>query len=106
MLIKFVLIGIGMVLGDIFMKNWSNYSYDLRGVGLIYLIVALLFYSVSLTYYGLQLRSTNFSIATILPIVINILIVLLITVFYYHEPLSAKQWLGVLLGFCAILLLR
>lgn len=106
MLIKFVIIGIGMVLGDILMKNWSNHSYELRGVSLIYLISALLFYSASLTYYGLQLRSTNFGIATILPIVINILIVLLITVFYYHEPLSTKQWVGVFLGFFAIFLLR
>lgn len=106
MLAKFILIGIGMVMGDVFMKNWSNHFYDLRGVGLVYLISALLFYSASLTYYGLQLRSTNFGIATILPIVINILIVLLITIFYYQEPLSIKQWLGVFLGFCAIFLLR
>lgn len=106
MLIKFILIGIGMVIGDVFMKIWSNQQYSLNGLGLVYVTSALIVYSASLTYYGLQLRTTNFSIATILPIVINILIVLLITFFYYHEPLSIKQWIGVLLGFCAVILLR
>ncbi len=106
MLIKFILIGIGMALGGVFMKNWANQQYSLQGIGLLFLSSALLSYSASLTYYGLQLRSTNFSIATILPIVINILIVLLITISYYHEPLSIKQWTGVLLGFCAIALLH
>jgi drug/metabolite transporter (DMT)-like permease len=106
MLLKFVLIGIGMVFGDVLMKNWANQLYSMQGSGLLYLVGALFIYSVSLTYYGLQLRSTNFSIATILPIIINILIVLLITIFYYHEPLSSKQWLGVFLGFCAVILLR
>ncbi len=106
MLIKFIFIGIGMVLGDLLMKNWSNHLYELRGVGLTYFLAALLMYSVSLTYYGLQLRSTNFSVATILPIIINIVIVLLITLFYYHEPLTIKQWAGVFLGVCAIFLLR
>jgi hypothetical protein len=81
MLIKFILIGIGMVFGDVLMKNWANQLYSLHGSGLLYLVCALLSYSVSLTYYGLQLRSTNFSIATILPIVINLLVILLITIF-------------------------
>lgn len=94
-----------MALGDVFMKSWANQQYSLQNSGLLFLLGALVTYSASLTYYGLQLRSTNFSIATILPIVINILIVLLLTISYYHEPLSTKQLIGGFLGFCAVVLL-
>lgn len=106
MVIKFILIGFGMALGDVLMKSWANNQYSLQGNSLLFLGGAILTYAASLTYYGLQLRVTNFSVATILPIIINVLIILLITIFYYHEPLSFKQWVGALLGMCAVVLLN
>ncbi len=88
------------------MKSWANYQYSLQGVGLVIFLSAVGAYVTSLTYYGLQLRITNFSVATILPIVTNALVILMITLFYYHQPLSIKQWLGAFLGMCAVVLLR
>lgn len=103
MIIKFVLIGFGMVTGDFFMKLWSNYGYQLHGKALIFYFSAILTYIISLTYYGKQLHNTNFSIATTLPIIINILFVALITIFYYKEPLSINALIGTALALIAVL---
>ncbi len=106
MLIKFIFIGLAYTLGDVFMKTWSNHQYALSGIGLVIFIASIVSYTTGFIYYGLQLRTTNFGVATLLPIVINVLIILLLTVFYYHEPLSLKQWTGALLGVAAIVLLH
>lgn len=102
MLIKFIIIGFGMVAGDFFMKLWSNHEYSLRGMALLFYISAILVYVTSLTYYGKQLHNTNFSIATTLPIIINILLVAMITVFYYKEPLSINALVGTVLALVAV----
>ncbi len=103
MIIKFIIIGFGMVVGDFFMKLWSNQGYLLRGTALLFYISAVLIYIASLTYYGKQLHNTNFSIATTLPIIINILFVALITIFYYKEPLSINALIGTVLSLVAVL---
>jgi drug/metabolite transporter (DMT)-like permease len=106
MIIKFIFIGFAYTLGDVFMKTWSNQQYALSGLGLVVFIASMLSYMTGFVYYGLQLRTTNFGIATLLPIVINVLIILLLTIFYYHEPLTLKQWVGASLGILAVILLR
>lgn len=88
------------------MKVWSNQNYSFAGSGLFTFVAALFIYGAGFVYYGLQLRTSNFGVATLLPIVINILLVLLLTVFFYHEPLSSKQWVGALLGIAAVILLH
>lgn len=105
MLINFILIGLGMVLGDIFMKTWANQNFSLHGTALLIYALALVSYIVSLTFYGLQLRENNFSIATTLPIIINVLIVAIATVIYYKEPLSAKAIIGILFAVAAVIFL-
>lgn len=92
-----------MVMGDFFMKLWSNHGYALRGTALFFYVSAVFVYVASLTYYGKQLQSTNFSIATTLPIIINILFVALITAFYYKEPLSINALIGTALALAAVL---
>lgn len=106
MFVKFLLVGIAFTVGDVLMKVWSNQNYSFVGTGLLTFLVALLIYGAGFVYYGLQLRTSNFGVATLLPIVINILLVLMLTVFYYHEPLSTKQWVGALLGTAAVVLLH
>ena len=106
MLFKFALIGLAFTIGDVLMKNWANQNYSFAGAGLATFVTALFIYSAGFVYYGLQLRASNFSIATLLPIIINILFVLLLTAFYYQEALSFKQWIGALLGITAVVLLH
>jgi uncharacterized protein (DUF486 family) len=102
MILKFILIGLGMVLGDLLMKTWSNYNYSLQGLSLIIYLSALLTYGTALTYYGHQLQTTNFSIATTLPIILNIIIIAALTIFYYKEPLSLNALLGTALALLSI----
>ncbi len=106
MLFKFILIGLGLTIGDNFMKLWARQNYSFTDSGLYFYALAILFYVSSLTYYGLQLRTTNFGVATILPILINILLVLALTFFYYHEPLTPSQMTGAVLALAAIFFLR
>ena len=103
MILNFVIIGFGIVVGDILMKHWSDHGYALNGTSLIFYISAILAYVASLTYYGKQLHLTNFSIATTLPIIINILIVSLVTVFYYKETLSHNAIIGTALALSSVL---
>lgn len=105
MLLNFILIGLGMVLGDVFMKSWSNQNFSLHGWPIFLYIFALCSYIASLTFYGLQLRVNNFSIATTLPIIINVLVVAILTVVYYKEPLSLKAGIGILLAITSIIFL-
>ena len=102
MIFKFILIGLGMVMGDLLMKTWSNHDYSLRGISLVIYVAALCSYTTSLTYYGKQLQETNFSIATTLPIIINIIVVALITVFFYKEPFSLYAIIGTSLALLSI----
>ncbi len=103
MIFKFILIGLGMVVGDLLMKSWSNHEYSLRGISLYIYIAALCAYAASLTYYGKQLHVTNFSIATTLPIIINIIVVAFITTYFYNEPLSLYAIIGTSLAILSIL---
>ena len=103
MILKFILIGLGMVVGDLCMKSWANHNYSLQGISLVFYILALLAYISSLTFYGKQLQITNFSIATTLPIIINIIAIALVTVFYYKESLSLNALIGTSLAILSIL---
>lgn len=104
MLWKLILIGLGMVLGDILMKNWIISGAMFRNSSLIFFIFALLVYGISLTGYAYQLRTMNFGIATITPILVNIVTIALISFFYYKEMLSMYKIFGMLFAFTAVLL--
>lgn len=105
MIFKFVLIGFGMVVGDVLMKSWAEKGYVFSGGSLFVYILAISVYAVSLTYYGKQLHNTNFSVATTLPICINIVTVALLTYFYYKDTLSLYAITGTLFAFVAIIFL-
>lgn len=106
MLYKFILIGLGLMLGDVLMKEWSSTNYALSGNGIFAFVGALICYAAALIYYAMQLRSDSFGDATILPIIINVVAALLLTTFIYHEPLSLKQMAGAFLSIAAIFLLQ
>ena len=106
LLIKFILIGIGLTIADNFMKLWARQNFSFSDSGIYFYSLAVFFYISSLTYYALQLRTTNFGVATILPVLVNVLLVLALTFFYYHEPLTLSQLTGAALALGAIFFLR
>lgn len=104
MLWKFILIGLGMTCGDVLMKQWVISGASLKDSSILIYFLALVVYGASLTTYAYQLFTTNISIATITPILVNVIIISLLSFFYYKESISAYQGVGILLAFCAIAL--
>lgn len=104
MLWELILIGLGFAIGDILMKNWIAYGASFRNVSLIIYLFALIVYGLSFTAYAYQLRTTNFSIATIAPILVNIVIITLVSFLYYKEGLSLYQGIGIFLAIVSIIL--
>ncbi len=105
MLVKLILVGLGMVLGDILMKTWIVSGGGFKNSSIIYFILALVIYGVSLTGYAYQLKTTNFGIATSVPILINVVTVALISFFYFKEVLSLLQIVGIIFACISIVLL-
>lgn len=102
MLWKLILVGLGLVTGDLLMKHWIVSGASFRNLPLAVYLSALVVYCGSLTAYAYQLRTMNFGIATIIPILINVIVVALISFFYYKEAISIYQSLGILLAVIAI----
>lgn len=103
MMWKLIIVGIGLVIGDLLMKNWIISGASFRNTSLIMYLSAVVVYGGSLTLYAYQLRTMNFGIATIIPILVNIIVVVLISFFYYKEALSFYQGIGILLAVFAII---
>lgn len=104
MLWKLVIVGFGLVVGDLLMKNWSISGASFKDLSIIFYILGVAAYGASFTLYAYQLRTANFGVATIVPILINIVVVALISFFYYKEALSIYQGIGIFLAVAAVLL--
>ncbi|MBI5798818.1 MAG: hypothetical protein HZB10_02715 [Candidatus Yonathbacteria bacterium] len=104
MIWKLILVGLGLVTGDLLMKNWIIGGASFKNWSLAIYLLALVFYGGSLTAYAYQLRTMNFGIATIVPILVNVVVVALISFFYYKEALSLYQSIGILLAVVAVIL--
>lgn len=104
MMWKLIIVGIGLVVGDLLMKNWIIAGASFKNLSVAIYLSALIVYSGSLTLYAYQLRTMNFGIATIVPILINIVVVALISFFYYKEALSLSQSIGIFLAVGAVIL--
>lgn len=104
MLWKLVVVGLGLVAGDVLMKKWSISGETFRDLSVVFYILGVAVYGASFTLYAYQLRTVNFGIATIVPILINIIVVALISFFYYKEALSIYQGIGIFLAIFAVIL--
>lgn len=91
--------GVLLTVGDLFMKAWAvstnKYNYL---IGIFFWIFGSLFLAWTYKY-------ENLAMATLFYILVNILTLALVSVFYYHEPLSIKQSIGLLLGLVSIFLI-
>ena len=104
MLWKLLLVGLGLTSGDVLMKQWMLGGASFKNASLLVYLSALVVYGASLTLYSYQLRTMNFGVATITPILTNIVAVSLLSFFYYKESLSFYQGAGVLLALLSIIL--
>lgn len=88
------------VMGDVFFKKWAlEHRPLLLGLGLFIYFLGTIFWAISLKYEDL---SKSISIFT----VINLISVILIGVFYFHEDLSLVNKIGIGLGIISVILLE
>jgi multidrug transporter EmrE-like cation transporter len=104
MIWKLILVGIGYTLGDVLMKQWILGGASFKSTSILIYLSALVIYGASFTGYAYQLFTMNFGIATITPILINIVAIALLSFFYYKEPISIYQGIGIVLALAAIIL--
>lgn len=88
-----------VVAGDYFAKRWS---LD-RGNALFW--VAVFFYAVASQFYLPTLLRHGLIYTSIIWVVLSTIGFLLLGTLVFHEELGLRQWIGVTLGFLAILLL-
>lgn len=86
------------------MKQWMLGGASFKNTSLLMYLSALVVYGTSLTLYAYQLRTMNFGVATITPVLTNIVSVSLLSFFYYRGGLSFYQSIGTALALVSILL--
>jgi drug/metabolite transporter (DMT)-like permease len=104
-MLAFIIIGIGLALGDVLMNHWADGGSRFQGSSLAIYLIALVVYIASLTLYAYQLKTTQLSVATIIPVLINVAIVFAVSTFYLHEKVSAYQYTGIFLALMALVFL-
>jgi multidrug transporter EmrE-like cation transporter len=100
-----ITIGFGLAIGDLLMKKWMLFHYSITGRGLLFLMSALVVYSISLIGYGLLLKNYNLNVATLIVVAINVIIVMLIGTFFFGESMSNTHIVGSLLCMVGVVLL-
>lgn len=88
------------VIGDIYFKKWS-----IAGKNLLF-YVGIIAYSVGTIFWAFSLKYELLSKAVPVFMICNILIVILVGVFFFKEELSLVNKIGVMLGLASIFFLE
>jgi multidrug transporter EmrE-like cation transporter len=92
--------GVVLTVGDIIMKKWvTNGSHVFYFLGLAVYLVGLNFLAQSYHFRNIAGASTAMTI-------VNVILLLGFSYFYFKEPLSPLQLIGVALGIIAIVFLE
>lgn len=92
--------GIVLTIGDLVMKKWvGNSSPFLYGLGLTIYLIGMVFLSQSFKF-------KNIAIASLMLVLFNVIILLIVSWFFYQEKLSTIQMIGVFLGLISIIILE
>lgn len=86
--------------GDLVMKYWvkTNRWYIF--------IVGLVVYLIGLVFLSLSYKAENIAVASITFVLINIITLVLVSWYYYHENLTHIQLFGIFLGLIAVAVLQ
>jgi multidrug transporter EmrE-like cation transporter len=92
--------GVILTVGDIIMKKWViNNSH-------VFYLLGLAVYIVGLNFLAQSYHFRNIAGASVVMTIINVILLLGVTYFYFKEPLSTLQLIGVALGIIAIVFLE
>ena len=92
--------GMLLTIGDIFTKQWvkTNLPWIFMSVLAIYLL--------GLVFLVYSFRHKNIATASMILVLFNIITLALVSSKYYHEQLSSRELVGIILGLLAVILLE
>ena len=94
-----LLISLGTIIGDVFIKRAAENSNSL------YLSVGMLLYLFDALLWFWVYKSAKFSTVAIIYSLFTIFLSVAIGIFYFKEQLGIKEVIGLVLGFLSVILL-
>jgi hypothetical protein len=95
--------GLVLTVGDLVFKSWA-----LKGMAynFLYFFGVIAYLAGSLLLVESYKYDVNIVVAGIVQILLNTIILMAFTFFYFHEPLTAKQIAGIILAVVSLYLIR
>ena len=87
-------------IGDILLKKWII----TKGTWLY--ILGILMYLIAANFLAQSFRYKNIAVASIIYVVINIIILSVVSWFYFKETLNTMQIAGIVLGLVSVIVLE
>lgn len=95
-----VICGLFYTVGDVAMKKWIEHP----SVGMYILGGSL--YIIGMNFLAFSYKYKNIAVATAMCVIVNIVLLTLLSWFYFKEPLTIKQMVGIGCSIVAIFLLE
>lgn len=95
--------GVVLTAGDLVFKSWVEKG---MGYSLIYFFGIALYVIGSMALVESYKHDVNIALAGIVQVVFNTVVLLLFTFFYFKEPITARQGVGLFLSVVSIYLIR
>jgi len=95
-----IVVGLLEVVGDVLFKEWIIHNKkSLLLIGVVFYMAATIFWAFSLKYQSLSKAVVIFAVLTLI-------VGVLVGVFFYKEPLTPLNIIGVVLGLASIVLIE
>ncbi len=92
--------GLILTIGDIVFKKWAiTGNWPTFFFGLFIWTIGLVFLAFSFKYKNIAIASLIFSLS-------NVILLTLISYFYFNESITTLQFIGIILGITAVVLLE
>jgi drug/metabolite transporter (DMT)-like permease len=95
--------GLVLTIGNLIFKSWAVKG---AGYSLLYVFGITAYLIGSLLLVESYKHDVNIVVAGIVQIMLNTVILVAFTYFYFHEPLTAKQIIGIVLAVVSLYLIR
>lgn len=92
--------GAVLTIGDLVMKKW------VVGGQMYFYVIGLAVYLVGLNFLAQSFKFHNIAVASVIFVICNVVTLSLFSWFYFKEPLSPFQIIGITLGIISILFLE
>jgi drug/metabolite transporter (DMT)-like permease len=96
--------GVVLTAGDIFFRTWTEKGLSMHTP--IYFAGLFLYIIGSMLLVESYKHDINIVSAGLIQILFNTIILIIFTYFYFHEPLTNLQIVGVFMGIASIFLIR